>query len=124
MEEGGWDRQQCLVGRFDVLRAQANRPRPSTNGPRHVVRRQRADQRGIEALLSAEARDEVSANNLRDGFAARPAKLQTSAKPSISGLSIAAAQWNGQTVACPWTPAQVFDALRAAMPSPAREGIK
>ena len=77
---------------------------------------------GIEALLSAEARDEVSANNLRDvvrGFLAL-AKLQTRAKPEyqrfVDSLQLSG---TGNIVALSVdVPAQMFDALRAAMPKP------
>jgi hypothetical protein len=112
------------VGRFDVLRAQANLPE-AVNERLPPITWFAVSGRidgGIEALLSAEARDEVSANNLRDvvrGFLAL-AKLQTSAKPEyqrfVDSLQLSG---TGKTVALSVdVPAQVFDALRAAMPKP------
>ena len=112
------------VGRFDVLRAQANLPEAVAERlpPITWFAVSGRINGGIEALLSAEARDEVSANNLRDvvrGFLAL-AKLQTSAKPEyqrfVDSLQLSG---TGNTVALSVdVPAQVFDALRAAMPKP------
>ena len=112
------------VGRFDVLRAQANLPEAVAERlpPITWFAVSGRINGGIEALLSAEARDEVSANNLRDvvrGFLAL-AKLQTSAKPEyqrfVDSLQLSG---TGKTVALSVdVPAQVFDALRAAMPKP------
>jgi hypothetical protein len=112
------------VGRFDVLRARAKLPDAiadrippitwfSVNG--------RIDG-GLQAALSAETRDEESAKNLRDvvrGFLAL-AKLQTSSKPEyqrfVDSLQLTG---TGNTVALSVdVPAQVFEALRAAMPKP------
>ena len=112
------------VGRFDVLRARSKIPDAvadrippitwfSVNG--------RIDS-GLQAALSAETRDEESAKNLRDvvrGFLAL-AKLQTSTKPEyqrfVDSLQLTG---TGNTVALSVEiPAQVFEALRAAMPKP------
>jgi len=112
------------VGRFDVLRAQAHLPEAVAERLPPITWfavSGRIDG-GIEALLSAEARDEVSANNLRDvvrGFLAL-AKLQTSAKPEyqrfVDSLQLSG---TGNTVALSVdVPAQIFDALRAALPKP------
>jgi len=112
------------VGRFDVLRARSKIPDAvadrippitwfSVNG--------RIDS-GLQAALSAETRDDESAKNLRDvvrGFLAL-AKLQTSTKPEyqrfVDSLQLTG---TGNTVALSVEiPAQVFEALRAAMPKP------
>lgn len=112
------------VGRFDVLRAQANLPEAVAERlpPITWFAVSGRINGGIEAMLSAEARDEVSANSLRDvvrGFLAL-AKLQTSAKPEyqrfVDSLQLSG---TGKTVALSVdVPAQVLDALRAAMPKP------
>jgi hypothetical protein len=112
------------VGRLDVLRARSKIPDAvsarippitwfSVNG--------RIDS-GLQAALSAETRDEESAKNLRDvvrGFLAL-AKLQTSTKPEyqrfVDSLQLTG---TGNTVALSVEiPAQVFEALRAAIPKP------
>ena len=112
------------VGRFDVLRERANLPEAVADRlpPITWFAVSGRINGGIEAQLSAEARDEVSANNLRDvvrGFLAL-AKLQTNAKPEyqkfVDSLQLTG---TGNTVALSVdVPAQVFDALRAAMPKP------
>jgi hypothetical protein len=115
------------VGRFDVLRARANLPEAvsdrlppitwfSVSG--HV-------DGGLQAVLSAEARDDEAAKNLRDvvrGFLAL-AKLQTGSKPEfqrfVDSLEI---KGTGNTVALSLdVPAQVFDALSAIMPKPPKK---
>jgi hypothetical protein len=115
------------VGRFDVLRARAKLPEAvsdrlppitwfSVSG--HV-------DGGLQAVLSAEARDDAAAQNLRDvvrGFLAL-AKLQTGSKPEfqrfVDSLEI---KGTGNTVALSLdVPAQVFDALSAAMPKPPKK---
>jgi len=115
------------VGRFDVLRARANLPEAvsdrlppitwfSVSG--HV-------DGGLQAVLSAEARDDEAAKNLRDvvrGFLAL-AKLQIGSKPEfqrfVDSLEI---RGTGNTVALSLdVPAQVFDALSAMMPKPPKK---
>ncbi len=129
--EGLMDRVKTLgtgniwaVGRFDVLRERAQLPQAVADRlpPITWFAVSGRINGGIEAHLSAEARDEASANNLRDvvrGFLAL-AKLQTSAKPEyqrfVDSLQLSG---TGNTVALSVdVPAQVFDALRAAMPKP------
>ena len=80
---------------------------------------------GLQAVLSAEARDDEAAKNLRDvlqGFLAL-AKLQTGSKPEfqrvVDSLEI---KGTGNTVALSLdVPAQVFDALSAIMPKPPKK---
>ena len=77
---------------------------------------------GLQALLTAEARDNESATQLRDvvrGFLAL-AKLQTSSKPEfqrfVQSLQLGG---DGKTVSLAVeVPAQVFDALGAMVPKP------
>jgi hypothetical protein len=119
------------VGRFDVLRERARLPEAVADRlpPITWFAISGRINGGVEAQLSAEARDEASANNLRDvvrGFLAL-AKLQTSSKPEyqrfVDSLQLSG---TGKTVALSVdVPAQLFDALHAAFPKPpAREGIK
>ena len=114
------------VGRFDVLKEHAQLPEAVADRLPPITWFSvsgRIDG-GIAASLSAEARDEASANNLRDvvrGFLAL-AKLQTSNKPEyqrfVDSLEL---RGTGNTVALSLdVPAQVFDALRAALPKPPR----
>jgi hypothetical protein len=129
--EGLMDRVKALgtgnvwaVGRLDVLRERAQLPQAVADRLPPITWFAVSGRitGGIEAQLSAEARDEVSANNLRDvvrGFLAL-AKLQTSAKPEyqrfVDSLQLSG---TGNTVALSVdVPAEVFDALRAAMPKP------
>jgi hypothetical protein len=119
------------VGRFDVLRARAKIPDAVADRIPPITWfavSGRIDS-GVQAALSAETRDEESAKNLRDvvrGFLAL-AKLQTSAKPEyqrfVDSLELSG---TGNKVALSVdVPAQVFEALRAALPKPpATEGIK
>ena len=112
------------VGRFDVLRERAHLPEAVADRlpPITWFAVSGRVNGGIEARLSAEARDEASANNLRDvvrGFLAL-AKLQTNAKPEyqrfVDSLQLSG---TGNTVALSVdVPAQVFDLLHAAMPKP------
>ena len=112
------------VGRFDVLRERAGLPDAVADRlpPITWFAVSGRINGGIEALLSAETRDEISANNLRDvvrGFLAL-AKLQTSNKPEyqrfVDSLEL---RGTGNTVALSVdVPAQLFDALHAAMPKP------
>jgi hypothetical protein len=115
------------VGRFDVLRARANLPEAVSDRLPPITWfsvRGRVNG-GIEAVLSAEARDDAAAKNLRDvvqGFLAL-AKLQTSSKPEIQrfvdSLQI---QGTGNTVALSVeVPAEVFDTLSAIMPKPPKK---
>ena len=121
------------VGRFDVLRERAKLPDAVADRSCPPITWFSISGRidgGIEAHLSAEARDEESANNLRDvvrGFLAL-AKLQTSSKPEyqrfVESLELSG---TGKTVALSVdVPAQVFDALqrRVSPSAPAREGLK
>lgn len=107
------------VGRFDVLKAQAQLPEGVADRLPPLTWFSISGQinGGIAASLTAEARDEASANNLRDvvrGFLAL-AKLQTSNKPEyqrfVDSLEL---RGTGTTVALSVdVPAEVFDALRA-----------
>jgi hypothetical protein len=110
------------VGRFDVLKERARLPQGVADRLPPITWfavSGRIDG-GLAASLSAEARDEASANNLRDvvrGFLAL-AKLQTSSKPEyqrfVDSLEL---RGTGTKVALSVeVPAQVFDALRAAAP--------
>jgi hypothetical protein len=112
------------VGRMDVLRARAKLPDIVANQLPPITWfsiRGRIDG-GLQALLSAEARDDESANNLRDvvrGFLAL-AKLQTSSKPEfqrfVQSLELSG---TGHTVALSLdVPSQVFDALGAIAGTP------
>jgi hypothetical protein len=117
------------VGRMDVLRARAKLPDIVANQLPPITWfsiRGRIDG-GLQAQLSAEARDDESANNLRDvvrGFLAL-AKLQTSSKPEfqrfVQSLELSG---TGRTVALSLdVPSQVFDAigaLAAPAPSPSK----
>jgi hypothetical protein len=116
------------VGRMDVLRARAKLPDIVANQLPPITWfsiRGRIDG-GLQALLSAEARDDESANNLRDvvrGFLAL-AKLQTSSKPEfqrfVQSLELSG---TGRTVALSVdVPSQVFDAIGAiAAPPPSKQ---
>ena len=116
------------VGRFDVMRARANLPQAVSDRLPPITWfavSGRVDG-GLQAALSAEARDDESAKNLREvvgGFLAL-AKLQTSSKPEfqrfVDSLEI---RGTGHTVALSLNvPAEVFDALSKAMPrSPKKE---
>jgi len=112
------------VGRMDVLRARAKLPDIVANQLPPITWfsiRGRIDG-GLQALLSAEARDDESANNLRDvvrGFLAL-AKLQISSKPEfqrfVQSLELSG---TGRTVALSLdVPSQVFDALGAIAAQP------
>jgi len=113
------------IGRMDVLRARAKLPDIVANQLPPITWfsiRGRIDG-GLQAVLSAEARDDESAKNLRDvvrGFLAL-AKLQTSSKPEfqrfVQSLELSG---TGKTVALSLeVPAQVFDALGALTATPA-----
>ena len=108
------------LGRMDVLRARAKLPDIVANQLPPITWfsvRGRING-GFQALLSAEARDDESAKNLRDvvrGFLAL-AKLQTSSKPEfqrfVESLELSG---TGRTVALSLdVPSQVFDLLGAA----------
>jgi len=112
------------VGRMDVLRARAKLPEIVANQLPPITWfsvRGRIDG-GLQAVLSAEARDDESAKNLRDvvrGFLAL-AKLQTSSKPEfqrfVQSLELSG---TGRTVALSVeVPSQVFDALGALTATP------
>jgi hypothetical protein len=112
------------VGRFDILRARARLPEAVADRLPPITWfavSGRIDG-GLQAALSAEARDEASAKNLRDvvrGFLAL-AKLQTSSKPEyqrfVDSLELTG---TGNTVALSVDiPAQIFETLRAALPKP------
>jgi hypothetical protein len=110
------------VGRFDVLRARAKLPDVVADRLPPITWFAVSGEidGGLKAVLSAEARDDDSARNLREvvqGFLAL-AKLQTSSKPEfqrfVNSLEI---RGNGNTVALSLdVPAQLFDALSAAIP--------
>jgi hypothetical protein len=119
--EGG---NAWVVGRFDVLRAKAKLPDIVANQLPPITWfgfRGHVDG-GLQARVTAEARDDESANMLRDvvrGFLAL-AKLQTSSKPEfqhfVQSLQLGG---TGKTVSLSLdVPAQVFDALGAALPKP------
>ncbi len=116
-----------LLGRMDVLRARAQLPDVVANQLPPITWfsfRGRVDG-GLQARLSAEARDDESANMLRDvvrGFLAL-AKLQTSSKPEfqhfIQTLQLGG---TGKTVSLSLdVPVQLFDALGAMMPKRPKE---
>ena len=116
-----------VVGRMDVLRARAQLPEFVANQLPPITWfsiRGHVDG-GLQARLSAEARDDESANMLRDvvrGFLAL-AKLQTSSKPEfqhfVQSLQLAG---TGKTVSLSLeVPSQVFDALGTMMPKRPRE---
>ena len=110
------------VGRFDVLRARAKLPDVVADRLPPITWFAVSGEidGGLKAVLSAEARDDDSAKNLREvvqGFLAL-AKLQTSSKPEfqrfVNSLEI---HGTGNTVALSLdVPAELFDALSAAMP--------
>lgn len=112
------------VGRFDVLRARAKLPDVVADRlpPITWFTVSGKIDGGLKAVLSAEARDDDSAKNLREvvqGFLAL-AKLQTSSKPEfqrfVNSLEI---RGTGNTVALSLdVPAQLFDALSAAVSKP------
>ncbi len=116
-----------LLGRMDVLRARAQLPDVVANQLPPITWfsvRGRVDG-GLQARLSAEARDDESANMLRDvirGFLAL-ARLQTSSKPEfqhfIQTLQLGG---TGKTVSLSLdVPPQLFDALGAMVPKRPRE---
>lgn len=119
--EGG---NAWVLGRLDVLKAKAQLPEVVVNQLPPITWfgfRGRVDG-GLQARVTAEARDDESANMLRDvvrGFLAL-AKLQTSSKPEfqhfVQSLQLGG---TGKTVSLSLdVPAQVFDALGAALPKP------
>jgi hypothetical protein len=122
--EGG---NAWLVGRMDVLRAGAKLPEIVANQLPPITWfsvRGRVDG-GLQARLSAEARDDESANMLRDvvrGFLAL-AKLETGSKPEfqhvVQSLQLGG---TGKTVSLSIdVPAQVFDALGALVQKQQKE---
>jgi hypothetical protein len=112
------------VGRMDVLRERAKLPDIVANQLPPITWfsvRGRIDG-GLQALLSAEARDDQSANNLRDvvrGFLAL-ARLQTSSKPEVQRfVQSLELSGTGRTVALSVdVPSQVFDAVGAIAAQP------
>jgi hypothetical protein len=113
-----------VVGRLDVLRERTKLPEVVANQIPPITWfsvRGQVDG-GLQARLSAEARDDESANMLRDvvrGFLAL-AKLQTGSKPEfqrfVQSLQLSG---TGKTVSLTVDiPSQVFDALGAALPKP------
>jgi len=116
-----------LIGRVDVLRARAKLPDIVANQLPPITWfsfRGQVDG-GLQARLSAEGRDDESANMLRDvirGFLAL-ARLQTSSKPEfqhfVQSLQLGG---SGKTVSLSLdVPSQVFDALGTMMPKRPRE---
>jgi hypothetical protein len=122
--EGG---NAWIVGRMDVLRERARLPEivASQIPPITWFSVRGQIDGGLQARLTAEARDDESANMLRDvvrGFLAL-AKLQTSSKPEfqrfVQSLQLSG---TGKTVSLTVeVPAQVFDAFGAALPKPPAE---
>jgi hypothetical protein len=117
--EGG---NAWVVGRLDVLRERAKLPEIVANQIPPITWfsvRGQVDG-GLQARLTAEARDDESANMLRDvvrGFLAL-AKLETGSKPEfqrfVQSLQLSG---TGKTVSLTVeVPSQVFDALGAALP--------
>lgn len=113
-----------VVGRMDILRQRANLPDVVSNQIPPITWfsvRGQVDG-GLQAQVTAEAKDDESANMLRDvvrGFLAL-AKLQTSTKPEfqrfVQSLQLGG---TGKTVSLQLeVPAQVFDALGAVFPKP------
>ncbi len=110
------------VGRFDVLRARAKLPDVVADRLPPITWFTVSGEvnGGLRAMLTAEARDDDSARNLREvaqGFLAL-AKLQTSSKPEfqrfVNSLEV---RGSGNTVTLSLdVPAQLFDALSAMMP--------
>ena len=119
--EGG---NAWAVGRLDVLRSKAKLPEVVVGQLPPITWfgfRGRVDG-GLQALVTADAKDDESANQLRDvvrGFLAL-ARLQTSSKPEfqhfVQSLQLGG---TGKTVSLALdVPSQVFDALGAAIPKP------
>jgi hypothetical protein len=113
-----------VVGRMDVLRERAKLPDIVASQIPPITWfsvRGRVDG-GLQAVLTAEARDDESANMLRDvvrGFLAL-AKLQSSSKPEfqrfVQSIQLGG---NGKTVSLALeVPAQVFETLGAFIPKP------
>ena len=107
------------VGRFDALRSKAHLPESVTLQLPAITWFSAAGHidGGIGGVIRAEARDEQSANNLRDvvrGFMAL-AKLQATSKPEMQAmLQSLELGGTGKTVALSFTvPSQVFDLLGA-----------
>jgi hypothetical protein len=116
-----------VVGRMDVLKGKAKLPEIVANQLPPITWfgfRGQVDG-GLQARVTAEAKDDESANMLRDvvrGFLAL-AKLQTSAKPEfqhfVQSLQLGG---TGKTVSLSLdVPAQLFDAIGAAMPKPQQQ---
>jgi hypothetical protein len=116
-----------MVGRVDALRERAQLPEVIANQIPPITWfsvRGHVDG-GVQARISAEAKDDESANQLRDvvrGFLAL-AKLQTSSKPEfqrfVQSLQLGG---TGKTVSLAVdVPAQIFDALEAALPKPRKQ---
>jgi hypothetical protein len=111
-----------VVGRMDLLRERANMPEFVANQIPPITWFSILGHvdGGLQAVVTAEARDDDSANQLREvvrGFLAL-AKLQTSSKPEfqhfVQSLQIGG---NGKTVSLALdVPAQVFNALSAVVP--------
>ena len=119
--EGG---NAWVVGRLDVLRSKTKLPEIVANQLPPITWfgfRGHVDG-GLQARVTAEARDDESATMLRDvvrGFLAL-AKLQTTSKPEfqhfIQSLQLGG---TGTTVSLSLdVPAQLFDALGSVMPKP------
>ena len=123
--EGG---NAWVVGRLDVLKGTAKLPEVVVNQLPPITwfgLRGHIDG-GFQARVTAEAKDDESANMLRDvvrGFLAL-AKLQTSAKPEfqhfVQSLQLGG---TGKTVSLSLdVPAEIFDAIGAAIPKPPAPG--
>ncbi len=122
MIEGVASGNAWVVGRFDVLSKQAHLPAEVTgqlpqltwfSATGHV-------NGGLSGTVSAEARDEEAAKNLRQvvaGFIAL-AKMQAGVKPELNALaqSITLNSDTGNTVSVSFTvPTAAIDALKSSM---------
>jgi hypothetical protein len=122
--EGG---NAWVVGRVDALRERAQIPEVIANQIPPITWfsvRGHIDG-GVQARITAEAKDDESANQLRDvvrGFLAL-AKLQTSTKPEFQRfVQYLQLGGTGKTVSLAVeVPAQIFDALDAVFPKPAKQ---
>jgi hypothetical protein len=116
-----------VVGRLDAIRERAQLPEIVASQIPPITWftvRGRVDG-GVQAQITAEAKDDESANMLRDvvrGFLAL-AKLQTGSKPELKRFVDSLQPGGiGKTVSLSVdVPSQVFDLLEAAAPKPKRQ---
>ena len=111
-----------IVGRLDIIRERAKLPEMISNQipPINWFTVSSHVDGGVQAQITAEAKDDESANQLRDvvrGFLAL-AKLQTSSKPEFQRfMQSVQLGGSGKTVSLGLdVPAQVFEALEAFAP--------